>query len=589
MNEEHTLKLIKDLHIKGQLNFSNVKKALKSRELETFSHLFACLNYLIEKDLYLDVLLPLLELIEETILQFGNSYSLVFYNDIKNIYEILYQKLSNKNNINYNRETLDIFRKARTSIKRYLSKAKNELTKDFTSKDVKIFDYLWRIIKEVKNTVFIRDLIRKYSNFSNAYDANYHHLSYRIIREYLTTNDDYYLSLIPIIFEVPNLKFTTDEKDKIFRLIQKYETEKTKFAVLKNILTHYLGEEGLPLEIRNGFTEIKLEPQEASSQSISPKARVDLTHLWTFGIRKDNSSIPFKFGIDPYYVYSVEEDETGYILYMHIPDMTFIKNNSEEEKRASHLIDSLYSQNEFISLFPEKFLFNDVSFREDIVRPAITFKMPISTLGVIKTIECLESLIRVDKYYGRKSIESRITNNSENEVTKLNRIARVLQNSYPTSKANSFYMVTEYFSQILEYVITTISNKPLPLIYRNIISSGENPSKIDIKKIQAITLEVWNKQKAASIMSIEKERKEEVIIYSYGPLTKPSFLTSTPPITNPEISYIAIQNLRTIKKYLAKEESSTREEELQSLSLIANACNKSLFLTRNNKCYLRKR
>lgn len=589
MNEEHTLKLIKDLHTKEQLSFSNIKKALNNRELETFSHLFACLNYILKNDLYLDTLIPLLELVEDTLLQFGNSYSLVFYNDIKNLYITLYQKISSKNDNNYSRRTLDIFRKARTSIKRYLSKAKNEVTRDFTPNDVKTFDYLWRIIKEVKSTVFIRDLIRKYSNFSNIYDANYHHLSYRIIREYLTSMDEYYLSLIPIIFEVPNLKFTTDEKDKIFRLIQKYETEKTKFTVLKKILTHYLGEEGLPLEIRNGFTEIKHEPKEDNLQKMDSNTRVDLTHLWTFGIRKDNTPIPFKFGIDSYYVYSIEEDENGYILYMHVPDMTFIKENSEEGKRASHLIDSLYSQNEFISLFSEDFLLNTISLKEGIIRPAITFKISISPLGVIKPIECLESIIKVNKYYGRKSVECRIANDSENEITKLNRIAKVLQNYYPASKANSFYMVTEYFSQILEYAITTISNKPLPLIYRNVISSIENPSKIDIEKIQAITLEYWNKQKAASIMSTVKKRKEEVIIYSYGSLTKPSFLSSAPPITNPEISYIAIQNLKTIKEFIKGEKKPTKEEEQKSLSLIANACNKSLFLTRNNKCYLRKR
>ncbi len=588
MNEEHIITTIKRLNLMGKLTFSNLKKELGTREFETIADLFLCLKFILNKKENLEIFLALLNFVEETLIQFGNSYSVLFEVDMKYLYKELFKILKEKPQ-SLDKNAIEIIKKARTSIKKYNSLVKTEATPVYTPIDQKTFDYLWHIIKKTKDVVFLRDLFRKYPQFSNTYDTNYLHLSYRIIREYLITKDNYYLSLIPIIFEVPNLEFTADEKNKIWKLIHKYEQNGHEFKTLKHLLVHYLKEEDKPLSINNGFSEIKKEPPKPKEVIDTLQYRVDLTNLYTFGIRKDIISESFKFGIDPYYIYSLEENEFGYDLYIHIPDIDITSISYEGKKRAMTLIESVHSQNDFIPLFDEEFLEHNVSLIEAVKRPALTFKMSISSIGVIKQIECIESTISVNRYYSRRQIESRIKANSENEITDLYRLIKAFKNFYKPHKENNFYLLTEYLINILEYIFVFSLKTTPPLIYRNLLPQNGEFFVQSLSRIQKITQESWNKQKAASIMAIPKERKENVTIYSCGPLIKHTYFTSTPPISHPEISFIAIQNLRNIKEALKYGDTRTPIEELTGMSLIANACNKTLFLTRNNKCHLRNR
>ena len=114
-------------------------------------------------------------------------------------------------------------------------------------------------------------------------------------------------------------------------------------------------------------------------------------------------------------------------------------------------------------------------------------------------------------------------------------------------------------------------------------------SKEEIETVKRITSLYLNPSASNNIGKSISAHSQRVFIYSPKPLVSALTKRLTAPIANPEISLIALQNMRMIEELLIEKTGDRDYYSLSALTLskVANATDKAIILSPTNKRYLR--
>lgn len=148
----------------------------------------------------------------------------------------------------------------------------------------------------------------------------------------------------------------------------------------------------IPVEFSAG--QLK-EAEELCKTDIKSFKRVDLTGLKTWAIDTPDSK-------DRDDAFSFERNEEGYTLWVHIADPSeLILPDSIIDKEATRRGSSIYMPDKRINMLPESMSEDFFSLNEGQERLALTFVLKFTPEAEFKTVDVLETIIKVEKgtYY----------------------------------------------------------------------------------------------------------------------------------------------------------------------------------------------
>ncbi len=152
--------------------------------------------------------------------------------------------------------------------------------------------------------------------------------------------------------------------------------------------------------------ELKDIPDSVKKSEI--KDRVDYTDLLTITIDGEDTK-----DVDD--AISIEKNENGYRLYVHIADVThYVKYLSELDKEAYKRSTSVYLIDTVIPMLPQKLSNGICSLNEKVDRLALTCQMDIDKKGNVYSSDIVESIINVNYHMTYTEIQSII--NKDNDI-----------------------------------------------------------------------------------------------------------------------------------------------------------------------------
>lgn len=413
--------------------------------------------------------------------------------------------------------------------------------------DYRMFEFLLKIITETGDVLAIQKILARKPDYVNLLNRNGRSLFYKVAHKYILTRDSKYLRFLVVFLENPHFKFDSSEVLGLFESLEMNPRLQGKYGPLLTILKHYfkIDSDG-ELEFKNSFQVVAEKPLHEMTHH-NNDGRIDLSSLRTISFEKygENST----YGIDNYYTYSLEVDKDGFYLYYHFPDIDeYVETDSSADERAKHLMESFCYNKRAIHLFDQETLDN-VRYSEGEKKKAITFRVHIGKNGNVKELSVFPSVVSLDKSYTSKYIAKAKGNNREiNSYDAISSLFRRQGETY-----TSMGRIVEPLTELIESCVHCLGEGKIPFIYRNVLSRLSIEKYLNRARTLDIVDEYWDANKNKFYRNTIGEKKDEVVVYSTELLRCPLKDIRTVPITNPEMSYVALENLRLVKDHLRRQ------------------------------------
>jgi len=576
MNKMTLKECLRPLYNAGNLSATTLQRKFHFRLLDISRMLLEIVKDNIKEENDIDLIYPVLNLVIVAAVTSEQKFHIDIREQLNEIEKMILEKIKHKDN--YDDKIMVQFKLCLNMFSKFYTALNSELVRT-KLKELVSFEYIFRLIEEVKNPEIIKILMGYHSEFANSKDNEENSLIYHLVVKYLESFDEYYLSIIAIVLE--NLKTNLSEVEitSIKNKIEAISDEKRTLH-LKNLLEHYLEHHEEITKSYNRLIAMSKKPEIITGENNLEKDRLDLTGLTTYLISKKQKDCCV-FGVTPSIAISLKKLSESYELYFHIPCIPYRKKTMED--RSFHLIEGLSKKSPLFDIQSlERF---GLMTREK--RAAITFKMDISFNGTIQRTNAFKSFIKCDFLLDESVFFNTAKRTKQPE---LNEIITLCEKMYATciSIQNPEKLV-DFLTDLLERNLPLMTIDNLPFIFRCEFPKSEVLSKEEIETVKRITSLYLNPSASNNIGKSISAHSQRVFIYSPKPLVSALTKRLTAPIANPEISLIALQNMRMIEELLIEKTGDRDYYSLSAMTLskVANATDKAIILSPTNKRYLR--
>lgn len=399
----------------------------------------------------------------------------------------------------------------------------------------KEYNYIYNIVNNIRDTDYFREVIKKYPAMLNSKDNDGHSLLYNMAMNYLNSYDPYYLSIICMMLEDKNIIVDSFEVQDLYEIISNFMNQKySNMQALKRIkfiMNHYFEGDKMLQNRVNTIHEDKSSTDLNLNDNLEDadyRNREDFRNVGTFKIAGKDEC------------YSFVDDNDKSILYVHVPDLSYyIKKDTKEDKRASSVM--------LGSLFDSDFIKKYVSFKDDdSPKMAITFKIVLDKRG---------------RYIDGDVFESVISNNKT-----------VAENDEIVANIKDLVGADGTLKDSLDgFIARFVHDNNIPLVYETEVEKDELKRHNMYSGVTKFTNKYFKKEKnlAIDLLKIYKLKdnsKSSSYTYEYSEGGKV--------VTDASRNYIALENLRMIKRYLTDRKYDRDKSDIKDELVIANALKK---------------
>ena len=438
------------------------------------------------------------------------------------------------------KNTPDIIKRRIDDAKKRLQTFIDDINYKMSIED-KLYDYFWYIINDIRALELFRKLVQEQNKFLYIGNDVLNKIFLSTAYAYLENYDTYYLDVMALVLE--NMESLTDLKgvEGIYNTLEEMENisvaDIQSINLLKQVLSHYIIPDTDPFSLTNSNIEkSKTQPVEKSNYGeildwIDYEGRTDFILKPTFAIKSDDSDIVTT-------AYSIEEDGEDVVIYYHIADIaSFIKGESSMDLNASRVGNK---KNIIDSNYLERF----ISLKQGLDRLTITVKVVLDKYLNIKSTDVMDSVVRLNAIVSKDDILNNKTN------LYFNRLMRI----YRKFRDNSSDDIEKTISEMINSAVASLAyNQNRPLIYENEFLMQREVNAFQIQDFIMHTEKTWESRSDKEAISASDQLPIHVKVYAPKYLGHATLVRPYAKITEASSSYISLENLRLIKRFLLGE------------------------------------